>query len=83
MYFEEIHTIEEAKSKKLVPVTVWLGAREMDWLIKERLRIGLNENRRVAIIKEGRLYALFANDMTGNMPEYNKSFDADLMTTRR
>lgn len=65
MYFDMICSIDTAKKENLIPVTVWLYKDNLDWLIKERKRIGDNDTRQAMIVQQNSSYALFVNDVTG------------------
>ena len=78
MYFEEIHTVDEAKAERLIPLTVWLYKYHLDWLISERDRIGSNPIRKAMIVQMNSSYALFVNDMTGKYITYDENFDTDI-----
>lgn len=80
MYFEQYGTLKSAKEECLVPLTIWLFIDDLDWLIKERERIGSNDIRRAMIVQHGSMYALFVNDMTGkninsNNYDFNYNYD--------
>lgn len=78
MYFEGIHTIEDAKRENLIPLTTWVYKDLFEWIITERDRIGSNETRRAMAVKHNNSYALFVNDVTGRYGDYDETLDMDI-----
>ena len=61
------HTMEEAKKKKLIQLTIWVNGDLKDWVESEYKRLtALNKNREVMIVEFRNRWSIYANDLTGN-----------------
>jgi len=69
-------TVDEAKQRDLVRLTLWLNPEEIirlgakklltkTWVLREYNRIKQDPERDVAVVKNGGKIALFANDING------------------
>lgn len=58
----KISSVNEAKSKKLIQITIWLHYDLFDWVKKERDRMSsVNKAREIMVVEFRGRYAVFAN----------------------
>lgn len=59
------HTVEEAKRRGLIQLTVWVGSDLTDWVLEEYKRLtSLDPTRKVMIVEYRNRFSIYVNDLT-------------------